>query len=268
MAYQLPCPGAPVSDTWHGHKNRQPPSSEPGTDYACAYGTALKCAGAGYVEDLKTTNGAATGRYVTVQLDDSRTVRYLHLSSCAVSRGQRVSRGQVLGYSGASANGSDWGVGAHVHVTLWPGQIWAAPTIDFERYAGDEAPAPTEEGDAMTKNAGVFYTRSTDQATVYLLFNPGSGWHMEYLGSTVPGGNNAMAAALDTGSYVSVTEAFANSLKASLNDVDPNATVTVPELAQLEGSASSAQLVAPAWVGVGLLLVIAVAQLVGAIVGS
>lgn len=154
MGYLRPC-NAPISSSWQDHKNRNPPSSEPGTDYACAYGTPILAAEAGLISDAKTTNGAATGRYVTISLDSGSTVRYLHLSSLIVSRGQRVSRGQQIAWSGASANGSDWGVGAHVHTTLWPGAIWAAPTVDFERYT-EEDDMPLTEADVNAIVAAVF----------------------------------------------------------------------------------------------------------------
>ena len=107
MPYALPAGDVPVSDTWQGHKNRNPPSSEPGTDYACAYGTILVAAASGTIADLKTSNGSATGRYVTIDLDDGRRTRYLHMSEIWVGVGQRVNQGDHVGKSGASANGSD-----------------------------------------------------------------------------------------------------------------------------------------------------------------
>ena len=139
MPYALPAGDVPVSDTWQGHKNRNPPSSEPGTDYACAYGTILVAAASGTIVDLKTSNGSATGRYVTIDLDDGRRTRYLHMSEIWVGVGQRVNQGDHVGKSGASANGSDWGVGAHVHVTLWATQSYSfcsTCTIDFQLYVG------------------------------------------------------------------------------------------------------------------------------------
>lgn len=139
MSGYLPPCDARISDTWNGHRNRPTPSTEPGTDYGCAYGTELAAAGAGRVIDVKTSNTGATGRYVTIDLDDGRRVRYLHLSSISVSVGQRVTRGQIFARSGASGFGSDWGYGAHVHVTLWSQQAYKFgrdATLDFELYVG------------------------------------------------------------------------------------------------------------------------------------
>ncbi|QDF15948.1 metallo-endopeptidase [Microbacterium phage Alex44] len=127
--YLRPTPAGGISSSWQAHKDRRPPafpgpSQEPGTDIACAYGTTLVAPEDGVVVEIKTSNSNATGRFVTIDLNDGRRVRYLHLSAVLVNSGARVTRGQAVARSGASANGRDWGVGAHVHVTLW----------DFHRY--------------------------------------------------------------------------------------------------------------------------------------
>jgi murein DD-endopeptidase MepM/ murein hydrolase activator NlpD len=145
MGYAYPVGDIYVSADWANHKNRTPPSSEPGTDYASSSGTTVDSPGAGTIEDVKSSNSSATGRYVTVSLDDGRTARALHLSSTSVSKGQRVSKGQKIGVSGASGYGSDWYYGSHLHQTLWPGNIWAAPTIDFEKYVGGSTPPPEDD---------------------------------------------------------------------------------------------------------------------------
>ncbi|QRI44947.1 endolysin [Microbacterium phage LesNorah] len=127
--YLRPTPAGGISSSWQAHKDRRPPafpgpSQEPGTDIACAYGTTLVAPEDGVVVEIKTSNSGATGRFITIDLNDGRRVRYLHLSAVLVTSGKRVTRGQAVARSGASANGRDWGVGAHVHVTLW----------DFHRY--------------------------------------------------------------------------------------------------------------------------------------
>lgn len=147
-------PDAPISDSWQGHKNRNPPSAEPGTDYALAYGSPVPAADPGVVVDLKTSNSGGTGRYLTINLDDGRRIRYLHLSEIWLSVGTRVGRGTHIGKSGASGNGNDWYYGPHVHVSLWarPG-LAIADTIDFALYVGDPPPPPPPpnlpEGEAI-----------------------------------------------------------------------------------------------------------------------
>ena len=142
---------APVSDDYWGHRNRNPPSPEPGTDYACAYGTDLAMAEAGTVSVVDHSPGGGEGRRLSVDLDDGRRVSYIHLSpGIKAWVGMRVSRGQQgVAFSGASGQGDDWYYGPHVHVSLWevPGQPYSQ-SIDFEAYVGD-LPLPILEGDEM-----------------------------------------------------------------------------------------------------------------------
>lgn len=129
-----------ISSDYAAHRRRRPPSVEPGTDYACAYGSSVKAAEDGSVVEVKATTAGAAGRAVGIRLNDGRLVRYIHLSRIAVKAGQAVKRGQVIAYSGASANGRDWGVGAHLHVSLWstPPMVWPDKTINFEPQIGDD----------------------------------------------------------------------------------------------------------------------------------
>lgn len=140
--YRRPTDTTFISDSWQGHRDRKPtPSTEPGVDYGCAYGTTLYAPEDGRVVDVKGSNSGLTGRYITIDLNDGQRVRFLHLSVIGVSIGQGVTRGQVIGKTGASANGNDWGVGAHVHTTLWAHQAYTFgrdATINFEAYVGDD----------------------------------------------------------------------------------------------------------------------------------
>jgi murein DD-endopeptidase MepM/ murein hydrolase activator NlpD len=232
MGYVYPVGDIYVPADWHNHCcERNPPSSEPGTDYASAYGTPVRCPGNGRVVDVKTSNSNATGRYVTVDLDDGRRARGLHFSRVEVILNQRVTGTTVLGYSGASGYGSDWYYGSHLHQTLWKNhsyQFCSTCTLDFELYVGSPTPPPTppdeEEDDDMAKNSAVYYKRSSDGATVYLLFNTTSGWWMEYLGTTtVPhNSNNLIAGTLGTDAYANVNESWATALKNAMNRIKVN----------------------------------------------
>lgn len=167
MGYLRPV-NAPISDDRSEHLARSTPSAEPGTDYACGYGSPILAAAAGTVVDRQTHNGNATGRFVTVDLDDGRRVRYLHLSVVEVKIGDRVSRGQRIALSGASANGNDWGVGPHVHVTLWPSHAYVfnnsrsrsfTGTLDFEQFADGvsaDGAMSTSEAQAFLKSLGLY----------------------------------------------------------------------------------------------------------------
>jgi hypothetical protein len=147
MGYSLPTNTDWVTCSWQCHRDRPTPSSEPGTDYGSGYGSPLYAAGNGTVVDLSHSNGGGTGRYLTIDMDDGRRTRSLHLSEIWVSVGQRVGQGQQIGLTGASGYGSDWGYGAHVHQTLWAGHYYdfcSSCTIDFAVYVGTPEPGPTQ----------------------------------------------------------------------------------------------------------------------------
>lgn len=145
--YLRPTTTSFVSSSWQGHRNRTPSSKEPGTDYGCAYGSTVFAPEDGTVVDIKTSTSGATGRYVTIDLNDGYRVRFLHLSRSLVKVGQKVKRGQEVAKSGASGFGKEWGYGAHLHVTLWNRHAYSFgkdATLDFARYVGadnDATPA-------------------------------------------------------------------------------------------------------------------------------
>jgi hypothetical protein len=115
----------------------------------CPIGTPVVAAGNGRIADTGDSIQPATGRFVTIDLDDGRRVRYLHLLGRIVKVGDRVSRGQVIGHSGASGYGEadwSWNVaetgGAHVHMTLWPLHLYAFGSngsLDPEQYFDSNA---------------------------------------------------------------------------------------------------------------------------------
>ncbi len=69
----------------------------------------------GYGGPSKTSwsaaNGYGYGNYVAIEHPDGKVTVYGHLSSVAVSAGQTVVQGQVIGYSGSTGNSS----GPHLH---------------------------------------------------------------------------------------------------------------------------------------------------------
>lgn len=164
--YLRPCGNVPISSSWQGHKNRNPPSGEPGTDYAVVPGTPIWAATNGVIVDRKDSTSTATGRYLALRADDGNYIRYLHLQSSAVPLGARVARGQVIAYSGASGFGSETGYGPHVHVSLWlrgtPLQQGFTNSVDFENYVDgpnippqSEDPVPIHQSSDYTWNGGL-----------------------------------------------------------------------------------------------------------------
>lgn len=147
-AYLRACSDAPISSSWQEHRTRNPPSGEPGTDYAVKVGTAVRAATDGVIVDRKDSTSTATGRFIALQADDGNYLRYLHLLSSTVAIGTRVKRGDLIAYSGASGFGSENGYGPHVHVSLWiggtPAQQGFTRSVDFENHAAGSAALPPE----------------------------------------------------------------------------------------------------------------------------
>ena len=139
--YQRPSSSTRITSSFNDHRNRTPPSTQPGTDYGVDKGSACYAPSAGKVTEVRTGVGPTTdgqGRYVSILFDDGKEGRCLHMDRVDVSVGQRVSRGQQIGLTGASGYGSDYYYGPHVHQTLWNGKAWSTDEIDFELHVGGE----------------------------------------------------------------------------------------------------------------------------------
>ena len=88
-----------------------------GTDFAAGCGTPIKAAAsgtvaeryfnAGYGNRLMIDHGKVGGRYVTTG--------YNHATRYVVSVGQKVSKGQVVGYVGSTG----YSTGCHLHLMVW-----------------------------------------------------------------------------------------------------------------------------------------------------
>lgn len=176
--YLRPCGDVNISDSWRGHKNRTPPSSEPGTDYGVPRGTPVLAATSGLIVDVKHTNSTAAGRYVALRADDGNYLRYLHLDGVTKSLGARVARGEAIALSGASGFGSDTYYGPHAHVSLWigttPAQAGFANTVDFEKYT-----QPGKRGAEIIRRnnnmASFFHIANYDGSHTWALAGDGTG---------------------------------------------------------------------------------------------
>jgi murein DD-endopeptidase MepM/ murein hydrolase activator NlpD len=147
MTYVTPA-DVTVSASWQAHKDRNPPSKEPGTDYNTPYGTDIRMAGNGTIVITDSDPSGAEGRRLELIMDNGQVIDYLHLASIQGKYGQKVVKGQRgIAISGASGNGKDWYYGPHVHVTLRavPGLPYAQ-SIDFEKYL-DNNNTPAGGGD-------------------------------------------------------------------------------------------------------------------------
>ena len=149
-AFVYPTDSRQVSDNFAAHIARNSPN--PGTDYVLPAGRATRAVAAGTVVMTDHSTSGSGGRLIYIDHDDGAKSDYLHLSRIDVGVGQRVASGQQLGLTGASADGSENGVGAHLHISLHLGAGAAHGTrggsVDFEKYVGSgvsAAPAPRED---------------------------------------------------------------------------------------------------------------------------
>lgn len=227
-----------VPDDWQGHRDRKPPSTEPGTDYAAAYGTPVLAPADGFVVGVKRSNTGASGRALMINTSGDYH-RALHLSSIPLLMvpGRRFRRGDVLAKSGASAKGSDWGTGAHVHWSFWraPGRVptpGVTPTQDFELYLQGEAPAGG--GDSPLIIPSTLEEFDMDQTRV-LYDEKGRRWAL--VGATVP----ALGAS-KPGAWVTRDNLVANSWAL----VHGNAVARTPE--EFDTAVREHQKLAAAWV--------------------
>ncbi|WP_345761815.1 M23 family metallopeptidase [Diaminobutyricibacter sp. McL0608] len=109
--------------SWQGHRDRHPPSVNPGVDFGCAYGSIVVAAKAGTVNTADPSSSGSGGRVVYIDHDDGSQTQYLHLSRVDVVAGQKVATRQQIALSGGSADDDDHGVPPHCHVSLYLGGV-------------------------------------------------------------------------------------------------------------------------------------------------
>ncbi|SFR93687.1 Peptidase family M23 [Microbacterium sp. cf046] len=142
MAYIRPVGDIFISDSWQGHIDRPTPSTEPGVDYGCGSGTAVHAPADAVIVETHDSPSGGGGRTIMLRTGGDWH-RALHLSEIHVREGQSVRQGDVIGLSGASANGSETFFGPHLHWTFWrargednPPVPGISGTDDFERFVG------------------------------------------------------------------------------------------------------------------------------------
>ncbi len=102
-----------------------------GTDFAASCGAPIKAAAAGTVAEryynggygnrLMIDHGQVNGKYVTTG--------YNHATRYVVSVGQRVSKGQVIGYVGSTG----YSTGCHLHLMVWENGTMVNPMSKWFR---------------------------------------------------------------------------------------------------------------------------------------
>ncbi len=84
-----------------------------GVDISVPYGTPIAAPADGVISFADFSSGY--GRLVTIEHGHGINTRYGHLSAFAVTNGQHVTRGEVIGYVGLSGRST----GAHLHYEVW-----------------------------------------------------------------------------------------------------------------------------------------------------
>lgn len=103
--------GVPIS---HNGISRGYSSYHRGVDFMASIGTPVYAAASGRVVITSSGWSGGYGNQIVVDHGGGRATRYAHLSSIAVSVGQTVGRGEVIGYSGDTGRST----GPHLHFEL------------------------------------------------------------------------------------------------------------------------------------------------------
>lgn len=105
--YSCPVPGAVLTQGLHGHN---------GVDLAIRYGTPILAAAGGTVAISKSDGryNGGYGNFVMLSHGNGSQTLYAHMSKTAVSLGDHVSAGQVIGYVGLTGLTT----GAHLHFEI------------------------------------------------------------------------------------------------------------------------------------------------------
>lgn len=112
-SYAWPCPSCYTITSNYGYRYLELygyTRLHAGTDIGAQYGAEVTAAAAGTVS-IATHGSTGYGNYVMLAHADGSVTLYGHMSSLAVSAGQTVTQGQVIGYVGSTGNST----GPHLH---------------------------------------------------------------------------------------------------------------------------------------------------------
>jgi murein DD-endopeptidase MepM/ murein hydrolase activator NlpD len=80
-----------------------------GIDYSAPTGTPIYAAGDGRI--VQSSSSSSNGNFVVIEHNGTYSTKYLHMQKRAVTSGQRVKQGQVIGYVGSTG----YATGPHLH---------------------------------------------------------------------------------------------------------------------------------------------------------
>ncbi len=99
-----------------------------GVDIGASYGTAITASASGTVSlAVVDYSSVGYGTYVAIYHPNGTTTLYAHMSSLAVSSGQQVAQGQVIGYVGSTGASN----GPHIHFEIRQNGVCVNPMQYF-----------------------------------------------------------------------------------------------------------------------------------------
>ena len=110
------------------HPLQQTTKFHAGVDIGAQSGQAIYAADSGTVATAATND--SYGNYVLINHGGGSATLYAHMSSMAVSAGQNVSKGQVIGYVGSTG----WSTGPHLHFEIRQNGSTVNPLQFFSGY--------------------------------------------------------------------------------------------------------------------------------------
>lgn len=146
-----------------------------GTDYPAPIGTPIVAPISGTVTQVKNQiTGYGKHIYIT---QNNISVLLAHMEEIAVSQGQIVEQGEIVGYVGETG----WATGPHVHIgvkdtNITPGQIgqWDNPVLYYGVEPVPPAPAPAQtkiytilKGDTLWAISKKFYGNGNQWPLIY-----------------------------------------------------------------------------------------------------
>jgi len=118
MTFQWPVPGGRTISRWGASRGSR---VHQGHDIGAPHGTNVVAGESGTV--IVTSYGSGYGYYVTISHGGGISTLYSHLSSYIVSVGDTVTRGQVIGYVGATGNATT----PHLHFEVFVNGVRVNP---------------------------------------------------------------------------------------------------------------------------------------------
>ncbi len=113
LPWQAPVSGYRITGQFGDSGNWS--SVHTGLDFAVGYGTPIRAITSGVVTEA--TYDGSYGNKVVITTDDGTEIWYCHQEALAVSEGQSITTGEVIGAVGLTGNTT----GAHLHVEIRPG---------------------------------------------------------------------------------------------------------------------------------------------------